>query len=209
MGWTVHDLLRLRNAGDFVSRDPVPAWVKESLSPIPWVVVRRAPMEGEFVPVGVRGESRSDRSAGFIHLSSIAECLRPHQLIASRAWERAVRRDILPAIRVLPFIEEILRASDLHWGPVGSIGFELATGIQVAHPTSDLDLVVRLPDFLIPPATARNLVAILQEIEVRVDLLCEGAEGAISFREYISGAPNLLLRSVDGPRLIANPSQAR
>src|ERR1700688_1140259 len=151
MGWTVHDLLRLRNAGDFVSRDHAPAWVKESLSPVPWVVVRRAPMEGEFVPVGVRGESRSDRSAGFIHLSSIAECLRPHQLIASRAWERAVRRDVLPAIQALPCIEEMLRASDLHWGPVGSIGFELATGIQVAHPTSDLDLVVRLPDFLIPP----------------------------------------------------------
>jgi phosphoribosyl-dephospho-CoA transferase len=203
MEWTVHDLLRLRDSGDFVSRGPVPEWVRESLSPAPWVVVRRAPMEGEYLPVGVRGESRSDRLAGFIHSSSIVEGVRPQQLSASRAWERGLRRDELPAMRALPFVHEILRASNVHWGPIGSVGLELATGVQVAHRTSDLDLIVRLPNFLVPPAITKNLAAILKGTEVRVDLLLETVAGAISFREYISGAPNLLLRSVNGPRLVS------
>ncbi len=200
---TVHDLLRLRDPGDFVSRVPVPVWVKESLSWVPWVVVRRAPMEGEYVPVGVRGESRNNRFAGFIHSSSIIECVRPHQLSVSRAWERGVRRDELPAMRVLPFVHEIFRASELHWGPVGSVGFELATGVQVAHRTSDLDLIVCLRDFLVPQAIAVNLASILQRTEVRIDLLLETSEGAISFREYMSGAPNLILRRVNGPKLVS------
>ena len=42
-------------------------------------------------------------------------------------------------------------------------------------------------------------------VNTRLRVMTE--ETAREVREYISGAPNLLLRSVDGPRLIANPSQ--
>lgn len=205
MELTVHDLLRLPHPSALVSRDTAPAWVQETLSRTPWVVVRRAPVEGEFFPVGVRGQRRSERFAAFVHSSSIVECVSPESLSSSQAWKKAVRREQLPALRFLPRLHDALRTYDLRWGPVGSVGFELATGFPGAHLTSDLDLIVRMNCLWMPPAIAASLLAILQEREVRVDLLLETTEGALSFREYASGEPNLLLRSVYGPSLIPHP----
>jgi phosphoribosyl-dephospho-CoA transferase len=205
MELTVHDLLRLPHPSALVSRDKVPVWVRETLSCTPWVVVRRAPVEGEFFPVGVRGRLRSERFAAFVHSSSIIERVSPESLSSSQAWKKAVRREELPALRFLPRLYDALRTFDLPWGPVGSVGFELATGFPGAHRTSDLDLIVRRNDLFMPQATIALLLAILPEREVRVDLLLETTQGAISFREYASGEPNLLLRSVYGPSLIPNP----
>jgi phosphoribosyl-dephospho-CoA transferase len=205
MKLTVHDLLRLPDPSALVSRDIVPAWVHPALSSTPWVVMRRAPVEGEFFPVGVRGRFRNERFAAFVHSSSIVERVSPENLSSSQAWKIAVRGEELPALRFLPRLDDALRKHDLRWGPVGSVGFELATGFPGAHPKSDLDLIVRMNDLSIPPAIAASLLAILQEREVRVDLLLETTQGAISFREYARGERNLLLRSVYGPRLIPHP----
>jgi phosphoribosyl-dephospho-CoA transferase len=208
MGLTVHDLLRLGDSNALVDRSPAPGWVSEALSRAPWVVVRRAAMEGELVPVGVRGQSRSERFAAFVHLSSIVESVSPEDLASSRAWKKAVRLNELPAMRALLQVDATLEGSNLHWGPSGSVGFELASGAPVAHRTSDLDLVVRMSDLLIPPRTTRKLLALLQGIEttgVRADLLLETMEGAVALLEYAGGGPNLLLRTVYGPRLIPHP----
>ena len=201
----VHDLLRLRSPGDLVSRERVPEWVSDALVRAPWVVVRRAPVERETIPVGVRGQRRSERFGAFVHSSSIVECVCPQDLSSSQAWKAAIRREELPAMRALPMVHATLRTSHLSWGPVGSVGFELASGFPITHGTSDLDLVVRRRDFLISPVTVRTLLALIEGIGIRIDLLLETADGAVSLLEYASGEPTLLLRSVNGPSLIPHP----
>ena len=201
----VHDLLRLRSPGDLVSPERVPEWARYALCRAPWVVVRRAAVEGKTIPVGVRGQNRRQRFAGFVYSSSIVECVRPQDLSSCEAWKTAIRQEELPAMRALPEVHATLRTSDLSWGPVGSVGFELATHFPITHRTSDLDLIIRRNDLLIPPATLRTLLALIKRIEIRIDLLLETADGAISFLEYASGEPNLLLRSVNGPTLIPHP----
>jgi phosphoribosyl-dephospho-CoA transferase len=208
MGVTVHDLLRVRGSDALISRDPAPEWVNQALSRAPWVVVRRAPVESELIPVGVRGQNRSERFASFVHSSSVLACLSPENLSFSEVWRKAVRFEELPAMRALLRVEAILQGSDLHWGPSGSVGFELASGVPVALQTSDLDLIVRLGDLLIPPPTTRKLLAILERVEmtgVRVDLLLETRQGAIALLEYAGAGTKLLLRTIHGPRLIPHP----
>jgi phosphoribosyl-dephospho-CoA transferase len=91
----------------------------------------------------------------------------------------------------------------LAWGPTGSIGFELATGVAVAGPASDLDVVVRAPEpwFL---AQARELVADLARLPVRVDTQLDTPTGAVVLGEYARGG-RVLLRTPDGPKLVNDP----
>jgi phosphoribosyl-dephospho-CoA transferase len=202
MRWCVHDLLRLGNPDDLKGSGPVPMWVNAALSRTPWVVVRRAPTKGGLVPIGVRGDHRSERFASFIDPSSISESVPPEALSSSQTWQQVDQRRDLPPMRALAVVHAILRTSDLCWGPVGSVGFELASGVPAAHRASDLDLIVRLSDFLIPWATTQKLLEVMHGTEIRVDLLLETGEGAISFLEYIGNQPDLVLRSINGPSLI-------
>ena len=202
MRWRVHDLLRLRCPGDLHAAGTVPAWVNTALLRAPWVVVRRAPMEKGFVPIGVRGHHRGERFACFIDSSSIIDSVTPEALSSPQAWRQVIQGTDLPPLRALPVVHNILRTCDLRWGPVGSVGFELASDIPAAHRTSDLDLIVRLSDFLIPPAITQKLLEAVHGTKVRVDMLLETAEGAISFLEYLGDQPELVLRTINGPTLI-------
>jgi phosphoribosyl-dephospho-CoA transferase len=199
----VHDLLRLRDRQGIVKCDQAPAWVRQSLSRAPWVVVRRAPFKGELIPVGVRGCDRSERFAGFADLRSIEESIHPEQLTLCQAWKRAGRFEQIPAMRMLPMIDKELRASGICWGPVGSIGFELASGLPAANRESDLDLIVRMDQIVIPRETIERLLAAAHGF--RVDLIVETPFGGVSLLDYASGRQNLILRSINGPRLITHP----
>src|SRR5271165_1672388 len=48
----------------------------------------------------------------------------------------------------------------LSWGPVGSVGFELATAFPAANCSSDLDLIIRLSDVLVPRIAEKVVEAI-------------------------------------------------
>jgi phosphoribosyl-dephospho-CoA transferase len=93
-----------------------------------------------------------------------------------------------------------LQALGLSWGPVGSVGFELATAFPAANCSSDLDLIIRLNDLLVP-RVAEELVAVIEDAGARVDVLLETKAGAIALAEYVRTGPNLVLRTVNGPRL--------
>lgn len=203
MDLTVHDLLRLRDPNELVNCDPAPQWVSEALSEAPWVVVRRVPFEGDLIPVGVRGYNRSERFAAFISPSSVVESVRPEELASSQAWRRAIRAEELPAMRLLPKVDEDLRLLDVCWGPVGSVGFELASGFPVANRESDLDLIVRMNDIVMPRATVEKLLATVRGS--RVDLLVETPAGGVSLLEYATSRQSLLFRTAKGPRLIPHP----
>jgi phosphoribosyl-dephospho-CoA transferase len=195
MGLIPHDLLRLRDPCDLVYRVPPPSWSEEALSRVPWVVVRRAPFENELIPVGVRGKNRSERFAAFAPAATVVQCVSPEDLASCQAW-----REELPALRALPKIQVALQGLGLGWGPVGSVGFELATAFPAANCSSDLDLIIRMNDLLVPRVT-EELVAVIEDVGVRVDVLLETKAGAIALAEYVGNGPNLLLRTVNGPRL--------
>ncbi|MBV8418121.1 MAG: malonate decarboxylase holo-ACP synthase [Verrucomicrobia bacterium] len=200
-----HDLLRLRDPRDLVHRVPTPSWVCEALLLAPWVVVRRAPFENELIPVGVRGRNRSERFAAFAHAASIVQCAKPEELAAGQSWRTAPRREELPAMRALPPIHAMLRKLGLAWGPIGSVGFELASGLPAANSGSDLDLLIRVQDTVLPRTIAEDLVAFMEGVGVRVDVGLETTAGGIALAEYARGVPELLLRTLNGPRLIRHP----
>ena len=116
-----------------------PAWVCAALEAGWPVVVRRAPADPARVAIGVRGLAREQRWAGWMPLAAITRRLRPEAL---GQREPAMLRD-LPAWRALRDLRAPLNALGLAWGVTGGAGFELASGVAVLHPDSDLDLLLR------------------------------------------------------------------
>jgi phosphoribosyl-dephospho-CoA transferase len=133
----VHDLLRIDHASLNSGCAAEPSWVRQAMLDCPWVVVRRSQTASDFVAVGVRGESRSERWAASCEKTMVREIARPEEL---RRTSSDVRRT--PALRSLQEMSERWADLALPWGPGGSVGFELASGRKVTNEASDLDLVI-------------------------------------------------------------------
>lgn len=198
-----HDLLQLADPHNAVP-SYAPPWVATALSVAPWVVVRRTAAPVGRVAVGVRGTARSHRFAMEISHTAFTGVLGPEDL-CSRTAEL---QPALPAARALRAASALLNPTGLPWGPTGSVGFQLASGMRTVTSSSDLDLLLR-PSRL--PARARliHLHLALQRLRVRVDCQVEIDDGAIALGELASDVRRMLLRSATGPRLIPPPwSQA-
>jgi len=196
-----HDLLRLKDINHIIAYTPIPKWVEESLIKAPFVVVRRVTSMQDMVPVGIRGTVRSERFAAFISYDNIAERITPYQLILDWNWYKSRLREEVPALGVLPKVKQIFQ--DFHgmtWGPGGSVGFELASGLPTASSSSDLDVVMYLDSITVE--TANDIVKNLSELPVRIDVQLETHKGAVSLQEYANGASPLLLRTENGPYLV-------
>jgi phosphoribosyl-dephospho-CoA transferase len=161
------------------------------------------------LPVGIRGVARSQRAAAWIPVGAVLECITPQMLAARHAWRR--RRDfaIMPAVAAL---EEAAAIFDGHgmaglWGPGGSVGFELASGVPVTTPSSDLDIVLAAAASM-ARADAARLQAELSTLKVRIDVLLETPNGAVALAEYAKSAGAILLRSPQGPRWSRDPWRA-
>jgi hypothetical protein len=76
-----HDLIRVVEPIDLVAETPTPPWVGSALRRAPWVVIRRGPIHGGKVPVGVRGAVRNQRFGAFLPATRIAERLAPEDLL--------------------------------------------------------------------------------------------------------------------------------
>ena len=199
-----HDLLALAERGALRSDVPAPGWVLESLGRAPLVVVRRAPVRGDAFPVGVRGAARHQRFAAWVPRGAVAARIRPEELAQARAWRRPSPRTS-PPLAALEAVEAVLAGLGLSWGPVGSAGFELASGVVCTSAASDLDLLVRAPAPL-PRGVARLLVAALSAaVKVRVDVQLETPAGGVALAEYAAGTPTVVARTADGPLRIADP----
>jgi phosphoribosyl-dephospho-CoA transferase len=93
----------------------------------------------------------------------------------------------------------------LPWGPVGGVGFELATGVPVLTTASDVDLLVRAAGPL-DMGKLRTLTARLATLPARFDVQLELDEGAVALAEICRAAPGtVLLRTAHGPRLVDWP----
>jgi phosphoribosyl-dephospho-CoA transferase len=198
-----HDMLRLSSGVGLRYAESAPTWVPTSLARAPWVVVRRARGPAGFIPVGVRGSTRAERFAALLAPEAVAARVTPEDLIAERVWHHMPRALRMGPIRVLDAVDELFSSLGLVWGPTGSVGFELATGVAAAGTASDLDVVVRAPEPW-PLESAREIADHLNGLSVRVDAQLDVPVGALSLAEYARGG-RVLLRTPDGPRLTWDP----
>ena len=195
-------MLRLAGAG-LRHEGVVPAWVPASLDRASWVVVRRARTPAGLIPVGVRGRARAERFATLLAPEAIAARVTPEDLAAAQGWRQLPRACWVGSLHVLDAVDELFASLGLAWGPTGSVGFELATGLAAAGVASDLDVVIRAPEPL-PLENAREIADHLKRLPPRVDAQLDTSGGAAALAEYARGE-RVLLRTPDGPRLIHDP----
>jgi phosphoribosyl-dephospho-CoA transferase len=202
----VHALLRVARVDALTWELPRPDWGRASLQRAPWVVVRRCARRVGLWPVGVRGALREQRAAAWLPDFAVQECITPQQLAARLAWRQHPVNAANRAVTVLDEVATILAAHGHagHWGPAGSVGFELASAVPCTSAHSDLDLVLTA-DQPIARAEAAALHADLSQLPVRIDLLLETPHGAVALSEYIAAGRSMLLRCAQGPRLVCDP----
>jgi phosphoribosyl-dephospho-CoA transferase len=201
-----HDLIRLREPIALGVNAPVPPWIEPMLRRSPWVVVRRGHVRDGMVPVGVRGLRRSERFAAFVAVAEIDDRLSPEDLTDSRYIIEKKRKDAVPALAALAGVAAILARSGGRWGPGGSVGFEIATGVATATASSDLDLILR-HERPLEPNKATDLLAALAEAAApaRIDVMLETPVGGVSLADLAAVHAQVLIRTPFGPRLALDP----
>jgi phosphoribosyl-dephospho-CoA transferase len=199
-----HDLIRLRSPIKMAVDASVPAWVEPALRQIPWVVVRRGYVRDGMIPVGVRGLTRSHRFAAIVAVAEIADRLSPEDL-SGRVIDQK-RKNALPALGALDRVADLLTCRGYRWGPGGSVGFELATGIATATALSDLDLILR-QDRRLEPDRATDLLAALAKAAApaRIDVILETPIGGVPLADLAAMRAQVLVRTPFGPRLSIDP----
>jgi phosphoribosyl-dephospho-CoA transferase len=189
-----HDLLRIASVAQLCRMGP--AWVTAALREAPWVVVRRGRCAPGYLPVGIRGPSRSHRHATLVDVGSVTEALSPADLVE--------RVDLLPDLPVTDALRQaaaLLAPTGLQWGPGGSVGFSLATGVLAATPTSDLDLVLTADD--VPPLVMlAGLREAFSDLPARVDCQLDLPIGGIALDDLLGPSDRVMVRTNDGPSLM-------
>jgi phosphoribosyl-dephospho-CoA transferase len=199
----VHHLLEIDAKQFCLVQDSLPRWVEEELRRTPSVVVRRGVEMELGIPVGVRGTARNERWAAFCDPKFVKRVIAPPQLVGCAA--PAFRMDAIPALRSLRILEGRWSTIPYPWGPGGSIGFELATGSQVATPASDLDIVLYV-DGRMTTGEAADLCISAGDLPAAVDIRVETPTCGFSLKEYADQGPErILLRTPTGVVLEADP----
>jgi phosphoribosyl-dephospho-CoA transferase len=198
----VHDLLVLKPGSSVEAEATNPEWVRAALIQSRFVVARREAAPPGMIAVGVRGPSRHQRWAGFVTNEDVHQVIGPGVL---RSQNADIARRSLPAIEALRYAEERLRPLTLEWGPVGSVGYELATGLSVTRMESDLDLVIYAPHTVLRDEV-RCFWNVLDVAPARIDVRLETPAGGFSLEEYVRDGQNrVLLRMPTGPILTDDP----
>jgi phosphoribosyl-dephospho-CoA transferase len=198
-----HDLLEIDAKQLISSQASAPQWVQDNLRKTSFVVVRRGPVTGREIPIGVRGTERNQRWAGFCHPKLVKGILTPSQLLSRTI--PASRADVIPALRALNLHKDRWKDLILPWGPGGSVGFELASGSHVAKPESDLDIVIHAERSM-TAHEAKSLCARATSLPAAVDIRVETPVCGFSLTEFASQSPAaILLRAPGGSVLGSDP----
>ena len=165
---------------------------------------RESVREPGCIPVGLRGHTRSQRHKAYLSRQAAGKCVSPELLAVSQAWLAPHRLGALPALAALASLAPTLAAMGLPWGPTGSVGFALASGLPVLRPDSDLDLLVRAFEPL-TAAQTQLLHALRASAPCRIDLQIDTGHGAFSLSEWSRGHRRVLLKTDLGPLLTDDP----
>jgi phosphoribosyl-dephospho-CoA transferase len=200
---TTHDLIRPVAPIALTAETPAPSWLGPALQQAPWVVVRRGLARDGMIPVGVRGPERSKRFAAFLSVAQVAQRLSPEDLDVAAGQQR---RNSVPALAALARVAPVLASHGSRWGPGGSVGFEIASGVATATPRSDLDLILRQDHRIVSTKAAELLAALAREAApVRVDVMLETPGGGVSLADLAAMHARVLVRTPCGPRLVVDP----
>ncbi|MGV8918553.1 MAG: malonate decarboxylase holo-ACP synthase [Pseudomonas sp.] len=182
--------------------DDAPLWVAEALRLGQPVVVRRAVTAADQVAVGVRGALREQRYGTLMQRAAIQRRVQPEQLIDlhhEADW---------PALDALRQVRPLMQDLGLVWGVSGSTGFELASGFAALHQGSDLDLILRTPTTFNRQQAFRlaaSLSVMTQLCGCRIDVQLQTPQGGVGLGEWAGSSRQVLLKTAEGARLIADP----
>ena len=192
-----HDLIWLKNreALDGVGEP----WVEKVWHPGLPVVVRRD-VDGERIPVGVRGLRRDQRAAGWTDATQVVRVVSPEQLVES---SDLLRSPFISQPPVQVAFQLAQQAWPWVWGITGSSGYALATGIPVIHTSSDLDLLIRAPQPLSRELLLRWQTPLTDAL-CRVDTQVDTPLGGFALNEWLRDG-RVLLKTSRGPRLVSDP----
>ncbi|MBN3763969.1 malonate decarboxylase holo-ACP synthase [Burkholderia sp. Ac-20365] len=201
--WQAHDIVRLRRLESF---DNEPVWVRNAFARAPFAVVRRAQAAERWLAIGLRGAARNERYGTWARHDDIEAVFAPEALDSSRLESTRATLPVFVALEALR--RDTTCLGSLVWGPTGSVGFELATGKPTATATSDLDLLIRMPNYL-SHDEARRIQVMLDEhathADIRIDAQLETPAGGVALAEYASGKARVMARHASGPQLVADP----
>ncbi len=201
-----HDFIRLRAPVVLMADEPAPAWVEAALQRAPWVVVRRGYIEDGRLPVWVRDTTRRQRFPAWAAVDGIAARLSPEDLTDGARLPSRERQDAAPALAAFVRVAPLLECRGCLWGPVGSVGFELATGVERVMASSDLDVIVRRAARMEQQEAVALLAALADAAApARIDVLLETLHGGVALAELAAGLKNLMVRTPDGARWMEDP----
>lgn len=192
-----HDLIWLTNREALAGVDE--PWVATVWHPGLPVVVRRD-VDGERIPVGVRGIRRDQRAAGWTDAMQVVRVVSPEQLVES---SDLLRSPFISQPPVQVAFQLAQQAWPWVWGITGSSGYALATGIPVIHASSDLDLLIRAPQPLSRELLLRWQTPLTDAL-CRVDTQVDTPLGGFALNEWLRDG-RVLLKTSRGPRLVSDP----
>ncbi|MDW3687430.1 malonate decarboxylase holo-ACP synthase [Cupriavidus sp. CV2] len=201
-----HDLVWLADAPGFARVNALPEWASAAWLACAPLVVRRDGASDARIPVGLRGTTRAQRHAAWLPAAQVARVVTPGMIARQARWRDHPRRAALPALVALARVAPLLDAAQANWGVTGGVGFTLASGIDVLHPGSDLDLLVTAATPL-PAELARTLAALLDDAQVRIDIQVATPFGAFALRERVRTGGRVLLKTAIGPVMSQDPWQ--
>ncbi len=203
-----HDLLWVDGRAGLLAHDPLPSWADDEWIGFAPVVVRREHVQApDLIPVGLRGQTRSQRCKAYLHKSCVARRVCPEELARFDFVSQHTHLPAFPAVTAFIRLAPLLDAIGLPWGPTGSVGFALAAGLPVLHQNSDLDLVVRAARPL-GQQQLSSLLALDGIAQCRIDIQIETPFGAFALAEFAAGHVEFLLKTDFGPRLTDDPWRA-
>ncbi|MDO4535806.1 MAG: malonate decarboxylase holo-ACP synthase [Clostridium perfringens] len=199
-----HDIIKVKDINKIIENIKDSKWIEEALRKAPFVVVRRGEFINGDIPIGIRGATRDERYGTYLKKENILEAISPEKIAQKRLWLDNNHIKMSKIFNALEIVNDVLKDSDLKWGPTGSTAFELVSNIETINENSDLDILIKTPNFL-AVESAKEINEKLQKVPCKMDVQLEVPKGIIALVEYARGDNPILLRTNKGYSLVKDP----